>query len=163
VFSDPVIFNLIEGYLHWVESERQRIESTEFASITLPCKMQVLKGFIFRRSNPAIFGVEVLQGRLKRSQVMKSDGEVVGTISGIQDRGKSIDIAYKGNQVALSIKEAVVGRSFSEGDILYSSPTYNDSKLLKSKYFDKLDDEEKKLFEEIIKIKRSKDPSFIFL
>ncbi len=163
-FSDPVIFNIIEGYLHWVESERQKIESTEFGSLTLPCKIQVMKGFVFRRSNPAIFGVEVLEGRLKpKYHMMKGDGVVVGAISGIQDKGKSIDVAYKGNQVAVSIKEAVVGRSFSEGDILYSSPSYNDFKTLKSKYFDKLDDGEKEAFDEILKIKKAKDPSFIFL
>jgi translation initiation factor 5B len=123
-----------------------------------------MKGFVFRRSNPAIFGVEVLEGRLKpKYHMMKGDGVVVGAISGIQDKGKSIDVAYKGNQVAVSIKEAVVGRSFSEGDILYSSPSYNDFKTLKSKYFDKLDDGEKEAFDEILKIKKAKDPSFIFL
>jgi translation initiation factor 5B len=164
VFNDPVIFNTIEGYLHWVESERQRIESMEFGSFVLPCKVQAMKGFIFRRSNPAIFGVEVLGGRLKQKfRMMKNDGEIIGTISGMQDKGKSIDIAYKGNQVAVSIKEAVIGRSFNEGDILYSSPSFNDFKILKEKYFERLDDGEKKVFEEILKIKKVKDPSFIFL
>lgn len=164
VFNDPVIFNTIEGYLHWVESERQRIESMEFGSFVLPCKVQAMKGFIFRRSNPAIFGVEVLGGRLKQKfRMMKNDGEAIGTISGMQDKGKSIDIAYKGNQVAISIKEAVIGRSFNEGDILYSSPSFNDFKILKEKYFERLDDGEKKVFEEILKIKKVKDPSFIFL
>jgi len=164
VFNDPVIFNIIEGYLHWVESERQRIESMEFGSLVLPCKIQVMKGFVFRRSNPAIFGVEVLGGRLKQKfRMMKNDGEVVGTISGVQDKGKSIEIAYKGNQVAISIKEAVIGRSFSEGDVLYSSPHYNDFKVLKEKYFERFDDDEKKIFEEILKIKKARDPSFIFL
>lgn len=163
-FNDPVIFNIIEGYLHWVESERQRIESMEFGSLVLPCKVQAMKGFVFRRSNPAIFGVEVLGGRLKQKfRMMKSDGEVVGTINGVQDKGKSIDIAYKGNQVAVSIKEAVIGRSFNEGDILYSSPSYNNFKVLKEKYFERLDEGEKKIFEEILKIKKAKDPSFIFL
>jgi translation initiation factor 5B len=164
LFNDPVIFNIIEGYLYWVESERQRIESMEFGSLILPCKVQVMKGFIFRRSNPAIFGVEVLGGRLKQKyRMMKNDGEVVGTISSIEDKGKSITIAYRGNQVAISIKEAVVGRSFDEGDVIYSSPSYNDFKILKEKYFERLDDDEKKIFDEILKIKKAKDPSFIFL
>ncbi|MGQ9780870.1 MAG: translation initiation factor IF-2 [Nitrososphaeria archaeon] len=163
-FNDPVIFNIIEGYLRWVEAERQKIESTEFGSLVLPCKIQVMKGYVFRRSNPAIFGVEVLEGRLKPSfRMMKDDGVVVGAIGGIQDRGKSLDIVYKGNQVAVSIREAVVGRSFNEGDILYSSPSYNDFKTLKSKYMNRLDEGEKKTFEEILKIKKAVDPSFIFL
>ena len=164
VFNNPVIFNIIEGYLHWVKSERQRIESMEFGLLVLPCKVQAMKGFVFRRSNPAIFGVEVLGGRLKpKFRMMRDDGEIIGTISGIEDKGKSVDIAYKGNQVAVSIKEAVIGRSFNEGDILYSSPSYSDFKILKEKYFERLDDGEKKVFDEILKIKKAKDPSFIFL
>ncbi|MEM3786873.1 MAG: translation initiation factor IF-2, partial [Nitrososphaeria archaeon] len=162
-FSDPVIFNMIDGYLKWVESERLRRESAEFGSLILPCKIQVLKGYVFRRSNPAIFGVEVIEGRLKRFPLMREDGEPVGVVSGIQDRGKSLDIAYKGQQVAVSIKEAFVGRTFDEGDILYSSPSVNDVKLLKTKYLEKLSEEERRLLDEIIKIKRSKDSSFIFL
>ncbi len=162
-FSDPVIFNMIDGYLKWVESERLRRESAEFGSLVLPCKIQVLKGYVFRRSNPAIFGVEVLEGRLKRFPLMREDGDLVGVVSGIQDRGKSLDIAYKGQQVAVSIKEAFVGRTFDEGDILYSSPPVNDVKLLKTKYLDKLSEEERRLLDEIVKIKRSRDPSFIFL
>jgi translation initiation factor 5B len=95
--------------------------------------------------------------------MMKNDSEVVGTIGSIEDKGKSITIAYRGNQVAISIKEAVVGRSFDEGDVIYSSPSYNDFKILKEKYFERLDDDEKKIFDEILKIKKAKDPSFIFL
>jgi len=162
-FSDPVIFNMIDGYLKWVESERLKREAMEFGSLILPCKIQVLKGYVFRRSNPAIFGVEVLEGRLKRFPLMKADGEVVGTVSGIQDKGKNLEIAYKGQQVAISIKEAFVGRTFDEGDILYSSPNVNDIKLLKTKYLDKLSEEERQLMDEIIRIKRSRDPSFIFV
>ncbi|MEM3789375.1 MAG: translation initiation factor IF-2, partial [Candidatus Bathyarchaeia archaeon] len=63
----------------------------------------------------------------------------------------------------VSIKEAFVGRTFDEGDILYSSPSVNDVKLLKTKYLEKLSEEERRLLDEIIKIKRSKDSSFIFL
>jgi translation initiation factor 5B len=88
---------------------------------------------------------------------------VVGTVSGIQDKGKNLEIAYKGQQVAISIKEAFVGRTFDEGDILYSSPNVNDIKLLKTKYLDKLSEEERQLMDEIIRIKRSRDPSFIFV
>ena len=164
IFGDPVIFNLIEHYVRWVEEEHQRIESMEFNSLMLPCKVQVMKGFVFRRSNPAIFGVEIHTGRLKpKFTLMKKDGETIGVISGVQDKGKSVEIAYKGNQVAISIKEAVVGRSFNEGEFLYSSPSYDETKIIKEKYMDKLDEEEKELFEEIIRIKKSRDSSFMFI
>ncbi|MEM4398265.1 MAG: translation initiation factor IF-2, partial [Candidatus Nitrosocaldus sp.] len=110
IFSDKVIYNLVESYRQWVEQEREREESTIFASLIKPCKFILLKGFVFRRSNPAVFGVEIIEGRLRqKSPVINSEGNEVGTIHQIQDKCKSIDEARKGMQVAVSMNEPVVG------------------------------------------------------
>ncbi len=91
IFQDNVIYSLIDSYMEWVEREKEVETRAIFSSFTMPAKFQVLKGFIFRRSNPAIFGIEVLAGRVKQKvRVMNAEGKEVGTIHQIQSQGQSV-------------------------------------------------------------------------
>ena len=63
-----------------------------------------MKGYVFRRSDPAVFGAEISIGKIKQKMVvMDKDGKKIGIIHQIQDKGKTIDEATKGMQVAVSI------------------------------------------------------------
>ncbi len=164
IFSDKVIYNLVESYRQWVEQEREREESVVFASLTKPCKFMLLKGFVFRRSNPAVFGVEIIEGRLRqKSPVMNSEGNEVGTIHQIQDKGKNIDEAGKGMEVAVSMNEPVVGRQIKEGEVLYTLPSTQHLKLLSERFKHKLTQEEQMLLDEIAKIRRKVDPLYGYI
>ncbi|MEO9364633.1 MULTISPECIES: translation initiation factor IF-2 [Candidatus Nitrosocaldus] len=164
IFTDKVIYNLVESYRQWVEQEREREESTIFASLTMPCKFMLLKGFVFRRSNPAVFGVEIIEGRLRqKSLVINSEGSEVGAIHQIQDKGKSIDEARKGMQVAVSMNEPVVGRQIKEGEVLYTLPSTQHLKLLNERFKHKLTQEEQMLLDEIAKIRRKVDPLYGYI
>lgn len=164
IFTDKVIYNLVESYRQWVEQEREREESTIFASLTMPCKFMLLKGFVFRRSNPAVFGVEIIEGRLRqKSPVINSEGSEVGAIHQIQDKGKSIDEAMKGMQVAVSMNEPVVGRQIKEGEVLYTLPSTQHFKLLNERFKHKLTQEEQMLLDEIAKIRRKVDPLYGYI
>jgi translation initiation factor 5B len=161
IFTENVVYSLIENYLSWVEGEKRKTEEQIFRSITPPCKFKVLEGFVFRRSNPAIFGIEVLVGRLRqKARVMNDGGNDVGTVHQIQDRGKNIDEALQGMQVAISMQEPMVGRQVKEGQILYTVPREEEVKLLKERFFDKLEKEELDLLEEIVKIRRKVSPLY---
>ena len=57
-----------------------------------------MKGFVFRRNDPAVFGAEILVGKLRQKiNVINEDGAKIGTIHQIQDKGKNLDEADKGN------------------------------------------------------------------
>ncbi|MCX8192087.1 MAG: translation initiation factor IF-2, partial [Nitrososphaerales archaeon] len=73
VFSDPIVYNLIQSYLDWVAREKEAAERLEFMKLTPPCKIRILKGYVFRRSNPAIFGLEVLSGRLRQKVTLMNE------------------------------------------------------------------------------------------
>lgn len=164
IFTDKVIYNLVESYRQWIEQEREREESTMFASLTMPCKFMLLKGFVFRRSNPAVFGVEIIEGRLRqKSPVINSEGSEVGAIHQIQDKGKSIDEARKGMQVAVSMNEPVVGRQIKEGELLYTLPSTQHLKLLNERFKHKLTQEEQMLLDEIARIRRRVDPLYGYI
>ncbi|MEM3820084.1 MAG: translation initiation factor IF-2, partial [Nitrososphaerota archaeon] len=119
----------------------------------------IMEGYVFRRSEPAIVGVEVLSGLIKpKYPLMNSRGKIVGTISQIQDRGQSVHEARAGSRVAISMREPVVGRHVREGEILYTALPEQDARLLQKEYYDMLDEESRKVLEEIVEIKRSVDP-----
>lgn len=161
VFNESIIYNLIEGYTRWVQEEKEKAASREFSTLTPPCRFRVLEGYIFRRSNPAIFGVEVAVGRLKQKvQVMNSEGKVVGVVHQIQDKGKPIDEAPQGSQVAVSMLEPVVGRHIFENDVLYSLPKEAEIRMLKEKYLNRLSSDEQQLLDEIILVRRKAQPTY---
>lgn len=163
LFTDPVVYNLIQNYLDWATSEREAVERKEFEAITPPCKIRVLRGFVFRRSNPAIFGVEVLSGRLRqKAALMNAQGKTLGTVQQIQDKGEKISEAPTNSQVAISVAEPIFGRNIYEEDILYTLPDVEEVKLLLSKFKDRLTDEEIETLNEIIEVKRKVSPLYAY-
>ncbi|MCP8311975.1 MAG: translation initiation factor IF-2 [Candidatus Methylarchaceae archaeon HK02M1] len=163
VFTDPVVYNLIQNYLDWATSEKEAVERKEFEAITPPCKIRVLKGFVFRRSNPAIFGVEVLSGRLRQKAVlMNAQGKTLGTVHQIQDKSKKISEAPTNSQVAISMAEPIFGRNIYEEDILYTLPDVEEVKLLLSKFKDRLTEEEVDMLNETVEVKRKVSPLYAY-
>ncbi len=156
VFQSNVIYRLIEDYQSWVASMKEVDRRRELESLVKPGLIRIIPGYVFRRSNPAIVGVEVQQGQIKPGYcLMRDDGKEVGTILQIQDKGKTLNIAMPGQAVAISIKgDIIVGRHIKEGDLLYVNVPEEAIKAFKTKYLDALNDEERKLLEKITTIKR---------
>ena len=78
IFSEPVLYDLVDGYRDWVTSDKENLQRTELDSIILPCKFQLIKGMVFRRNGPAVCGVEILGGSLKqKSSIINSEGKEV--------------------------------------------------------------------------------------
>ncbi|MEM4498299.1 MAG: translation initiation factor IF-2, partial [Nitrososphaerota archaeon] len=124
-----------------------------------PGKIKILEGYVFRRSEPAIVGIEVQAGIVKpRYPMMNDKGKIVGTIAQIQDKGQSIPEARAGMKVAISMREPVVGRHIREGETLYVAVPENDARLLLKEYYDMLDEDSRKALEEIVEIRRKEDP-----
>ena len=117
-----------------------------------------MSGFVFRRAKPAIFGVEVLAGTLKPkySLVRAEDGEDVGEVQQIQDKGKAISEAKKGMQVAVSMDKPTVGRHVFEKDILFVRVPETDARTLMSTYMDKLTEDEQEALKEYVEKMRKK-------
>ena len=161
VFNEQIIYNLVKGYTDWVSFEKQREESIIFNELVKPCKFVFLKGLVFRRSNPAIFGVEIKSGMLKqKSMIMTKEGKEIGIVHQIQDKRKNIDEAKTNMQVAVSMNESTVGRHVNEGDLLYTVPRNEDVKLLVNRFKYRLNEAEVKTLDEIIEIKRKSNPLY---
>ncbi|MCR8488301.1 MAG: translation initiation factor IF-2 [Crenarchaeota archaeon] len=120
LIGDNLIFRLFEKINAYVDEYDRAQREKILKELILPAKIEVLSGFIFRRSKPAIVGVRVLSGVIRPNlQIINADGKVLGHIKSIQSEGKSLEEATAGMEVAISITDAVVGRDFDAGDVLY--------------------------------------------
>ena len=163
IFSQPVLYDLVDEYRDWVTSDKENMQRTELDLIIMPCKFQLIKGMVFRRNGPAVCGVEILVGSLKqKSIIINSTGKEVGVIKQIEDNGEKIKQAAKGSEVAVSMNEPVIGRTIREGEILYSLPNDIGVRLLKERYHDSLSDDESNILDEIITLRRKVVPLYGF-
>ena len=164
IFNEKIIYNLVRSYSEWVTYERVHEDSIIFNEIPPICKFQFLKGYVFRRNNPAVFGAEILIGKLRQKiSVMNEKGKKIGVIHQIQNEGKNLEVADKGTQVALSIKEPTVGRQINEGDIFYTDLNSKEAKFLLERFSDRLNEEEQEVFNFILSKKREIDPAFGYI
>lgn len=161
IFNEQIIYNLVRTYTDWVTYQREHEESILFNEIPPVCKFQFMKGFIFRRNDPAVFGAEVLVGKLRQKVlVMNEEGRKIGVIHQVQENGKAIEEASKGMQVAVSIKEPVIGRQINEGDIFYTDVNSKQAKMLIERFNHRLNEEEKEVFNKILFLKRKSDSAY---
>jgi translation initiation factor 5B len=164
IFNENIIYNLVRSYTEWVRYQKEHEDSILFNEIPPVCRFQFMKGFIFRRNYPAVFGAEIQIGKLRQKvNVLKEDGKKIGTIHQIQENGKPIDEATKGEQVAVSIKDISVGRHINEGDIFYTDLRSKEAKLLLERFGYRLSQEEKDILDRLVAMKRKVDPSYAYI
>jgi translation initiation factor 5B len=164
IFHERIIYNLVRSYTDWVIYQKEHEESILFNEIPPVCKFQFLKGFIFRRNDPAVFGAEILIGKLRQKVlVINENGKKIGTIHQIQEGGKAIEEATKGMQVAVSIKGPSIGRQINEEDLFYTDLNSRQAKMLIERFHHRLNEEEKETFDKILKLKRKADPAFGYI
>lgn len=158
VITADVIYKIIDELKQWQEEEKRKLEEKEMEGMTRPCKMQILQNCIFRQSNPAVVGIEVLGGTLKLGiPLMKANGNKASEVKSMQKEGENIQEARKGDQVAIAIPNMTVGRQINELDILYSDLTEDEFvRYKKLKKF--LKGDEIAILKEIAEIKRQENP-----
>jgi translation initiation factor 5B len=158
LFSADVIYQLTEEYAEWTAAAEERKRKEWIDAIIRPAKIRIIPKLVFRFSKPAIAGIEVLGGTVKKDYVLIGDnGERVGKVESMQDKGDNKPSTSKGQQVAMAIKDAVFGKDFEEGDVLYVDIPESHYKILESELKSKLSDDELQILDEVVKIKRKKD------
>jgi translation initiation factor 5B len=158
IFDEPIIYNLIDKYLGWAKNKRESKSEQEFEALVKPGKIKVMPGCIFRRAKPAIFGVEILGGRLKpKYNLIRAENSAdVGEVDQIQDKGKAVPEAKVGMQIAISMDKPIVGRHVFEKDVLYVKVPEADAKALMTAHLDDLTAEEQDVLKEYITLMRKK-------
>jgi translation initiation factor 5B len=160
IFLEKVVYRLLENYLAWFKGKRDAGLEQNFETLVRPAKLRIMEGYVFRRARPAIFGVEILAGTIKpkTAVVRAEDGEEVGEIQQIQDKGKALSEAQQGMQVAVSMERPIFGRHVFEKDILYAKIPEAHVRMLSTTFMERLVKEEQDVLNEYVKIMRKKVP-----
>jgi translation initiation factor 5B len=160
IFREKIIYHVIENYLSWFKGKREAGLEQDFETLVKPAKLRIMEGYIFRRARPAIFGVEILAGNIrpKYALVRADDGEEIGEIQQIQDRGEALSSAQQGMQVAVSVDKPIFGRHIFEKDVLYVKVPEQHVKVLQTTFAERLTAEEQEALSEYVNIMRKKVP-----
>ncbi len=156
IFEEKVIYRLIEEYEEWVKKEKEAEKRRQLEELVRPGKFRILPGYVFRRSDPAIVGVEVLGGVVRPGYpVMNEEGRELGRIMAIKDRDRSLPEARAGMAVAISIQGRVmIGRQIDEGDIVYTNVPASHALKLLTELRQYVSDDEISVLKEIAEIKK---------
>ena len=156
VFINEVVYGLIDDYQRWVGEEKRKAELEKRSLVAFPGKIKILPNCIFRASKPAIVGVRVLAGRIRTGQkLITHDGKDLGRIRSLRTGEDVLREAIAGQEIAVAIEDATVGRQIDVEDILYIDILESEIKNLRD--YD-LNHDEKEVLEQLLEIKRRGDP-----
>lgn len=156
IFTNNVIYRLLEDYIEYAETRKAEDTAKELGELILPAKIKMFPEFIFRNSNPAVFGVSVEAGTLKPKVFLITDkGKKVGRVHQLQDKGKNIEKADVKSEVAISIRGLEIGRDIEKDETLFVSVPESHVRQLMAKFLNDLTSDQKEALREYIELMRA--------
>ncbi|MFC4989524.1 translation initiation factor IF-2 [Saliphagus infecundisoli] len=162
LFTDDVIYQLIEGYERFVEERERAQQDTVLESITRPARFRILPDHVFRQNDPAVVGVEVGSGTIRTNAVVAAfegnETDRVGQIKGIQEQGEDVEEARAGERVSVAIDGPTVGRDIEEDDELWIELPEKHAKILEQELADEIPADELEALNMYLERRRKRDP-----
>jgi translation initiation factor 5B len=156
IFQDNIIYHLLDQYLEWRQKLKEEELEAKLNQLVRPGKFMIIPGYVFRRSDPAIVGVEVLGGVIRPGYpLITAKGREIGKILAIRDNDKSLDIARTGAKVAVSIEgKIMIGRHVDEGEVVYTDVPFDHATKLLNEFRSYISDDEILTLKEIAELKK---------
>ena len=159
ILTNPVVYKLIEDFEEWKNKKLKSIERKKLDELPAISKITVLD-FVFRNSSPAVFGVEVNGGILKKGErFVNKDDIKIGQIKEIQENQNTVQEAIKGKEVAISVPGLNFERQMTIGESLYTNLSETEFRKFKE-HKDLLSSDEKSVLQEIAVIKRRENSTW---
>ncbi|WP_254535747.1 translation initiation factor IF-2 [Halomarina litorea] len=162
LFEDDVIYQLVEDYEEYVEGIERAQQDAIMDNIRRPARFRILEDHVFRQNNPAVVGVEVMSGTLKRNvPVVKFEGndpKRVGTLQTLQNQGEDIDELRAGERASAAIDGPTVGRQIDEGDELWAEIPEKHAKILEQELKEDIPTDEREALSMYLDKRRKVDP-----
>jgi len=154
IITDEVVYKLIENLEKWMDEEKKRIDREKLGELASIFKLEILHGNIFRNSNPAIFGVRVVGGKVKPGTLLiTQNNEKMSRVKGMQAEKQSLQEATNGMELAISLPGVTFDRQLKDVKYLFSDLSESQFKKFK-KNKGLLNSEDIKILQEIASIKR---------
>lgn len=159
VFTNTIIYRLLEEFDLWRAEQEKAKSADALFGIMRPCKVELLKGYIFRQSGPAVIGTEVRAGTLKAGLPLIKAGqtESLTSVKSIQHEKETLAEAKKGMQIAMAMDGVTIGRQLREGDVLYVAISEDHFRKLKE-HKDLLTADEIEVLKELAALHRTENP-----
>lgn len=159
IFRGEIIYTIIDDYIEWREKEERLREKQKIEALIKPGKIRLLKDYIFRRSKPAVVGVRILAGELRKDvKLIKTDGTPAGIVRSIQKGGENINIAKENEEVAIAIDGVTIGRNLQGDEELLVDVPEKHAKIIERDLLENLGNNIKGAFKEFIELKRKENP-----
>jgi translation initiation factor 5B len=154
IIKNEVIYRIIEDLIEYKKQKENELKREKMMNLATISKIKVLTEYVFRNSNPAIFGVLIESGRLRPGiHLIDEEGNSIGKLKGIQEQNKSINEALEGKEVAISIPGVAFDRQLSDKSYLYSDLSEHQFREFKENK-DLLTQNEVQTLQKIAQIKR---------
>jgi translation initiation factor 5B len=154
ILTNEVIYRLIEDLLKFQEEKNNEIKREKLMKLATVCKLKILHNFVFRNSNPAVFGVKIEAGKLKsRTPLITENGEKIAKVKAIQEQNQSIEEAEQGKEIAISLPGIMFDRKLGNEEYLYSDLSENQYRQFKENK-NLLSQDEIQTLQKIAQIKR---------
>jgi len=155
IFTNNVIYRLLEEYIEYSETRRAEDTAKGLSELILPAKIKMLPDFIFRNSDPAVFGVRVEAGILfPKVQLITDKGKRVRRVHQIQDKGQTLEKAPKDSEVAISIRGIEIGRDIGKDETLFVHVPESHVRQLMGKFINELTTDQKQALRDFVTLMR---------
>lgn len=155
IFSDPIIYRMIDAFLEWSNDLVTKASAENLAELPRPTKLEHIPEYVFRISKPMVVGVRILSGELKVKDVLiNEDNQRVGTVHQIKYQNEFVQSAKIEQEVSLAVRGPTFGRQVKKGQTLYVDLRAKHANKLLTKYSDQLSPAEKKTISELEKLKK---------
>ncbi|GAA0513151.1 translation initiation factor 5B [Halorubrum aquaticum] len=162
LFTNDVIYQLIEDYETYVEERQRAQQETVLDKVVRPSRFRLLPDHTFRQNDPAVVGVEVIAGTLQNNRNVGyfegNEFHRVGGLSGIQKQGDDVDEARAGERVSIAIDGPTVGRDIEEGDTLWTELPEKHAKILEQELKEEITADEREALSGYLETRRKRDP-----
>ncbi|MEK6914519.1 MAG: translation initiation factor IF-2 [Nanoarchaeota archaeon] len=154
IIKGEVIYKIIEDLKKYQEEKTNELKKEKLTELANISKIKILHQYLFRHSNPAVFGVFIEAGKIKfGTPLIDNQGNKIAKIKDIQENNKKVEEAEKGKEVAISLPGIIFDRVLKDIDYLYSDLTENQFKKFKENK-ELLSKDEIQTLQKIAEIKR---------
>jgi len=155
IFTNNVIYRLLEDYIEYAETRKAEDTAKGLGELILPAKLKMFPDFIFRNSNPAVFGIQIEAGTLyPKVPLITGEGKKVRRVHQIQDKGKTLEKAGIDDEVAISIRGIEIGKDIGKDETLFVNVPESHVRQLMGKFLNELSTDQKQALREYIIVMR---------
>ncbi|MBS3079550.1 translation initiation factor IF-2 [Candidatus Pacearchaeota archaeon] len=160
ILKNEIIYKLIEDLIKKKKQKQDEIRRERIMQLATVAKIKILKQYVFRNSNPAIFGIRVEAGKIKQHlPLMNENGEQIAHVKAIQENQTQLEEATQGKEIAMSLPGVNFERQLAETEYLYTDMSESQFRQFKENK-DLLTHEEIQALQKIAEIKRKANPAW---